>query len=414
MPGAIRRVATAALAAAALGLTACTGAPAPTPTPSATPTPTGDGVLRIGTLLPSSGGLAFLGAAQVAGVNAAVRQINAAGGVGGAPVEVISRDSGDGTTDKAETSFADLVAKGADVVVGPSSSVIAARVLPLAAAANVPLVSPAATYPDLTGGDAAAWFFRTIPAYPAQAATLAERLADGGAATVALVVGTDPLTGTLVEPLTAALADAGVELVATVEVAADADAAAQQSAVAEVDDADPDAVVVATADSGAVTQALIAQLAAAGLGGEKLWLTSQNVADYSQALAPGLLTGAHGVLEGAVPDAAFTALVRQEDPGVGAVRYAAEAFDAVVLAALAADLAGDDGGASIARMLREASTGGIKCTSHGECVDVLTTQDDIDYDGVSGNVNLDDAGDLTTARYEVLVYDAENRYASAG
>ena len=109
----------AALLAVAAMTTACATAPMPTPTPSSpSPTPIGDGVLRIGTLFPSSGGVAFIGPAQVAGVNAAVREINAAGGVGGVPVEVINRDSGDASTQKAEESFADLVAKGVDVVIG--------------------------------------------------------------------------------------------------------------------------------------------------------------------------------------------------------------------------------------------------------------------------------------------------------
>ena len=81
-----------------------------------------------------------------------------------------------------------------------------------------------------------------------------------------------------------------------------------------------------------------------------------------------------------------------------------------MLAALAAILAGDDGGASIAAALREASRGGIKCTSFGECLDVLRTEPDIDYDGITGSVNFDAAGDRTTASYGLYVYTAENKY----
>ena len=122
-------------------------------------------------------------------------------------------------------------------------------------------------------------------------------------------------------------------------------------------------------------------LTAAGYGGAKLWLTSQNLADYSQALPAGLLNGANGILEGVQPDDAFIAKLKQEDPGLVDPRYGAEAYDATILAALAAILAGDDGGASIAAALRDASRGGIKCTSFGECLDVLRTETDIDYDG---------------------------------
>ena len=95
----------AALVTTLVGIAGCSGEPTPTPTPTVTPTPTGDGELKIGTLFPSSGGVAFIGPAQVAGVNAALREINAAGGVNGKPVVVVNRDSGDATTQKVEESF---------------------------------------------------------------------------------------------------------------------------------------------------------------------------------------------------------------------------------------------------------------------------------------------------------------------
>ncbi len=43
----------------------------------------GDGVLKIGTLLPETGNLAFLGPPEIAGVQMAVAEINAAGGFNG-------------------------------------------------------------------------------------------------------------------------------------------------------------------------------------------------------------------------------------------------------------------------------------------------------------------------------------------
>ncbi len=55
----------------------------------------GDGVLKIGSLLPETGSLAFLGPPEFAGVEYAIDEINAAGGVLGAPVEYSQGDSGD-------------------------------------------------------------------------------------------------------------------------------------------------------------------------------------------------------------------------------------------------------------------------------------------------------------------------------
>ena len=401
----------AALLAVAAMTTACTTAPMPTPTPSSpSPTPIGDGVLRIGTLFPSSGGVAFIGPAQVAGVNAAIREINAAGGVGGVPVEVLNRDSGDASTQKAEESFADLVAKGVDIVIGPSSSVLAERLLAPATEAGVPLISPAATYPQLTTADEVGAFWRTIPSYAHQGVVLGEVLPAKKAPDVVLVYTNDELGNSILETLTASLAEHEGELVASYPVRPGADAAAVAAKVKKVA---PDAVVLATPDNGDQTKALIAALSAAGYGGAKLWLTSQNLADYSQALPAGLLNGANGILEGVQPDDAFIAKLKQEDPGLIDARYGAEAYDATVLAALAAIVAGDDGGASIAAALRDVSRGGIKCTSFGECLDVLRTESDIDYDGITGTVDLDAAGDPETASYGVYTYTAENKYQRA-
>jgi branched-chain amino acid transport system substrate-binding protein len=52
--------------------------------------------------------------------------------------------------------------------------------------------------------------------------------------------------------------------------------------------------------------------------------------------------------------------------------------------------------------------------SFGECLDVLKTQKDIDYDGVSGPLTLDAAGDPSPAHYGVYRYSAENQYARVG
>jgi branched-chain amino acid transport system substrate-binding protein len=178
----------AALIATALVtvLAGCTAQPMPTPT-TALPSPTGDGILRIGTLFPASGSLAALSAGQVAGVNAAVREINAAGGVLGAPVEVVSRDAGADGSGDAGPAFDDLVSRGADVVIGPSSSAVAESVLPAAAAASVPVISPSATAAGLGDADAGGWFFRTVPTDADLGHALAGRLVAGGARTAVLV-----------------------------------------------------------------------------------------------------------------------------------------------------------------------------------------------------------------------------------
>jgi branched-chain amino acid transport system substrate-binding protein len=387
-----------------------TPAPEPTSSTRATAAPTGDGVLRVGTLFPTSGTFAFLAPAQTAGVALAVADINAAGGVGGAPVEVVARDSGDAGTSLAETSFAELVAGGSDVVIGPSSSVLAERLIPLAAQARIPLISPAATFPgpaDVTGSH---YFSRTIPEYGQQGYALANTVSANGPVKIAYLYVDDDLGKSVAKTLNAGAKARGSTVVFSRGFPANTTDFAKD--FAEVASQAPDVVILGSAYSSLdLTKTLITQALATGYGAGKLWLTTQNTGDYSQTFPNGTLNGVNGVIEGIEPDDAFKARLKGIDGNLAAFRYAAEAYDATVLAALAAVSAGDDGGAAVAEALRGASSGGIKCTSFAECVDVLKTQSDIDYDGITGPLEMTDSGDVTLSTYGVYAYDGENRFA---
>ena len=80
-----------------------------------------DGVLTLGSLLPETGNLAYLGPPEIAGGLLAVAEINAAGGVLDNDVVWLPGDSGDNGTVANQTVDAHL-AKDADVIVGAASS----------------------------------------------------------------------------------------------------------------------------------------------------------------------------------------------------------------------------------------------------------------------------------------------------
>jgi len=119
------------LATASLALTACgsndngnsagsDSSASAKPSASSSAAAKGDGTFTVGTLLPQTGDLAFLGPPEFAGVAAAVKDINAAGGVLGKPVKEVKADSGDGTPDIAGAQTDKLLDANADVIVGTS------------------------------------------------------------------------------------------------------------------------------------------------------------------------------------------------------------------------------------------------------------------------------------------------------
>lgn len=419
--GAHRRTrALTAVGAAALIGTLVAGCAAPRPLPTPTPTPTetigatGDGVLRIGTLLPTTGDVAFIGPGMIAAVEVAVRDINAAGGVLGQPVEVLHRNSGTAEEERLEAAFADLVERGVDVIIGPATSALAERLVPLADEAGVTVISPAATYPTVRASTPAGVFFRTIPAYDQQAVAIIDALDADGVEAVALVTTGDALGLAFELAVRAALDERGMRLGAIEQL----DAATNPARLAfSIAGSEPDAVILATGASLAEQNArVLTTIIERGIDADALWLTAQNLADYSAAVDAGLLEGVNGVLEGAEVSDELLARFRQSDPFLRSARFGPEAYDAVVLAALAAQLAEDDGGPSIARTLAAAAgeASGIPCGSYGECLSVLETVPAIDYDGLSGPLTLDDAGDVIEGTLGLFRYTAENRVERVG
>ncbi len=396
-----------------IALTACTAAASkPAPVPRATHTQSGDGVLRIGTVFPTTGSASYLGPAQADGVDAAVKDINAAGGVLGKPVEVLHEDSGDVSTTTIETSFADLESKGIDVLIGPSSSVLAERLFPKTLAASIPMITPSATSVRLSKLGETGYLYRTVPSAAAQGSVLASAIG-GGKARIALVYLDDQTGQAILSTLTAGLRASGGTLVAAQPFATTT--TDFTAIIAALVKAAPDDVVFSSNFATmSQNETVIARLNAAGLGGAKLWLTSDNMADYSQALPAGALANVNGIMEGISAGDAFDAKVKAVDGSVNDYLYAAESYDATILAALAASVAGSDSGKAIAGRLRDVSEGGLKCTDYAECIAALATHSNIDYDGLTGAIAFDGSGDPSPAHYGVYRYDGQNRFSLVG
>lgn len=208
----------------------------------------GDGVLKIGSLLPETGSLAFLGPPEFAGVEYAISLINAAGGILGKPVEYVQGDSGDTSTDTASTTVDRLLGENVDAIIGAASSSVSLTVIDKITAAGVVQFSPANTSDKLSNYDDKGLYFRTAPPDKLQGAVLANLIAGDGAATVYIMALDDAYGTGLADSIEANLKAAGVEVVG--KKIYDPKATTFDAEVDEVVAANPDAIMLVTFDEG--------------------------------------------------------------------------------------------------------------------------------------------------------------------
>ncbi|HAP76709.1 MAG TPA: hypothetical protein DCR14_11555 [Acidimicrobiaceae bacterium] len=201
----------------------------------------GDGELKIGTLLPVTGSLAFLGPPEIAGVKLAVEEVNAAGGVLGKPVVLVEGDSGD-TPEFANATVDRLLAENVDAVVGAAASGISLSVIDKITGAGVVQFSPANTSDALTTYEDKGLYFRVAPPDLLQGAAIAKLVADDGNTNVAIIARNDAYGTGLAEVVQNTLEAAGITV--TVVKIYEPDAGTFDAEVADIVGSAPDAVVV--------------------------------------------------------------------------------------------------------------------------------------------------------------------------
>jgi branched-chain amino acid transport system substrate-binding protein len=360
--------------------------------------------LKIGSLLPETGSLAFLGPPEFAGVDLAVADINAAGGVLGQDVEHIRGDSGDTSTEIAQTTVDSHLAAGVSAIVGAASSGVSFTVIDKITTAGVVHFSPANTSPDFTNYDDNGMYFRTAPSDTFQGAVLGQLMASEGAEN-AVIINMDDAYGNGLAKYAAA-AFTGSSTVITYDPAATEFA----SEVGQAKAANPDAIaLIGFAETTAVVTELIKQ----GIGPDsvKVYLVDGNLSGTAFAELPSdVMVGVKGTLPGAFAPEAFQARLLEIDPELTDFSYAAESYDTVTLIALAAEAGGATDGDTIAANLQAVSAGGEKCSNFADCKALLDDGKDIDFDGVSGPVEFDANGEVTQATMGVYEYVANDKY----
>jgi branched-chain amino acid transport system substrate-binding protein len=367
---------------------------------------TGEPGLVFGYLRPAPGLLAELATAQEAALQLAIDDINAAGGVNGQPVALLTADEPlDGDVVGA---LEGLLDDGAAMLLGPVGSTSAAAVLPTLAERGVIACSASATATSLTTLDTEGVLYRT--AFPdgvtvvhladtIAAEAEAAELPEGQAYRVSIVERGDDYGTGVGNGLASALIARGIEVEVTTYHPRRVIFREEAAAVAA---ADPDAVVMVSYGEGV---RLLADLVEAGVPVERIiGLDGMFDPRVASRAFPSEPTRADGVrLIAPSGDRAFLGRLIGDET-LPQVIFGAQMYDCAILGALAAQAAGSFDAAPIGEAMSTVSSDGRSCSTVADCLDKLNAGEDIDYEGASGGVRFDDQGDPAEARLTTATF----------
>lgn len=371
---------------------------------------------KLGTFLPLTGSLAYLGPAAISGSGQALSEINEAGGVLDNPVCVISTDSSD--TDNptiGDASIKQLLQAKVSAVLGAESSSVTKNVMDQVFAAETVMLSPANTADDLSG--VSPWYFRTAPPNAIEANALGNTILRDGHTKVAVLVFNDAYGTNLRDGIQKAVEAGGGKIVYGASGAGQDFPSTETSFGSIVSAAlatNPDAIIIDAFDQ---TKAIIPALVQAGWNNKDSYLIDGNLADFSKDFDEGAMTGAQATAQGVNPNDKFKDLLRgwykkNENKPVDDFGYAAESYDGTILMALAAQKGGSADPKTIQENLLPVSgtTDGTECKTYADCLKLLKDKKEIHYVGPSGVGPFNDKHDPSTGYISVYKYGKDNNY----
>jgi len=344
--------------------------------------------IKIGVVMDLSGDLAAMGTRMLNGGKLALEEINAAGGVLGKQVELVSED---GATDPAkglERVKKLIEVDGVQVIAGPMISGSSKLAIPYASEHKVPLITMSATAFELSEMDGTEWFFRACLLDDAQGRVLADVTMEKGYTRLASIV-LDNLYGKGVQKaLVEGLEEGGWRGEVVTAVTYDEATKDYRTELGQIKDSNPDVVlIVSYCDDGIIVfkQALemgldsIAWLGCDGNYGSGLFKEPKSAEFMEKAIVAGTRTVGFGsTYEQFVAD--YTEMFG-EAPEI----YCDTSYDAVWAAAKAIEAAGVYDGEAIRDALTELS-----------------------FEGASGPISFDEKGDRASGAFELwkVVKDA--------
>jgi branched-chain amino acid transport system substrate-binding protein len=368
----------------------------------------GDGKLVIASLAPETGMLTPLLASLRVPVEIAVEEINAAGGVNGQAVGLVTGDEGDDASTARATVDRFAGTDAVDAIEGPAAPATTISILGTIKKTGMLMCSGSDTLAPVSVRQSNGLYFRTAPPSRLEGLALAELVLSDAHRRVAIIRRDDLFGASVSETLEQGLRAGGAKIVGSV--AYDPERPSVEGVAGQTLTKKPDAIVVIgfDTDGATVVKTLIAQHA----GPQQVGLYAPDTMqsnDFAAAVDPADHSQVAG-LEGTAPapapfnvkspfHAAFAA--RGIDP-----IFSSHYYDCTILTALAAMKAKSDNPNKMKRAFTKNLTGKEDCNTFAACKALLERGQSIHWRGASSNFERFGAFEPEEGVYDTWTYDA--------
>jgi ABC-type branched-subunit amino acid transport system substrate-binding protein len=354
--------------------------------------------VKIGTLMPLTGGLASYGQFARNGTLLAQKIINEQGGLlGGRELELINIDTQTNPQAGVDGAQKLVSVNGINAIVGALSSGIT---IPVAESVTVPnevvLISPSSTSPILTTLDDNGYVFRTVPSDSLQGVVAGNLAADLNHESLAIIYVNNDYGQGLNDAVIKQFEKRGGEV--TASIAFEPNKVSYRSELMDAASENPDALLlIAYTDDGGIT--IIRQALENGYFDEFIFTDGLKAPEITEGVEQ-YLEGMRGTAPTSMPGGKgpelFTELYEAEFGEIPPKPYIDTSFDATFVLALAIEKAGSTEGPAIRDAINEvlAEDGMVvNINEWSKAKDLIAAGEKIRYEGASGPVLFNEVGD---------------------
>jgi len=368
--------------------------------------------VKLGALIPVTGGLQSYGEGSLQGVRLAVQQINADGGVlDGREVELIVGDTQTSPQPAVEAAQRLVSVEGVVAVVGALSSGSTIPIAQTVTAPNgIPQISNASTAPAITTLDDDDFLFRTTPSDAYQGVAAAQLAAEAGDTNVAVLYLNNDYGEGLARAFEEAMTAAGGTV--TASEAFEPNQASYRSDLSVLANSGADALVlVAYPDDGGLT--IVRQALEEGFFDRFILTDGMKTEGLLTQIGAEYLEGSYGTAARSIESEAselWREAYEAEYGELPPVPYIDAAYDAAMILMLAVEKAGSTDGTAIRDAIREVSSAPGEKILPGEWAkakELIAAGSDIDYSGAAGEHEFDENGDISGTFEHWAILDGE-------